>query len=628
MHYLPRLSLLLVLVSAVLCGCVTGGPTAVVEEGIARGAIITDPEPTPAARLAAVELQHHIALITCATLPIVHPGERVRGTRLLVGESEATRALGLRSEDFAPQEYLIRSRGRSIVLMGRDWEDTEANRREIGRTMTRSLADSRKKIPYGKTVGLDDAEEEPIELPGLYDDQSTCYAAYDFLERFCGVRWYGPTPLGVVTPEQPSLVIPATEIRRTPSLVYRHADGGGWPIIWEQWNHPTNDQRELFYHRMRFGGEKWVGNHSLSSYYDRFLVKNPDRPELFEEARPDFFAVGYENEGFWRQLCLTNPDVIAQVAQDARDYFDGKGIIGNQLACGDYFAVVPSDSNHWCQCDRCQAILEKGKSRAIKWTFGTGEASDYIFGFVNAVAREVAKTHPDKYIAALAYHVYSYPPTFPLEPNVAVAPCVQICYAYQKGVFANDAKFYREWIDRERGKRPMHLWNYFHHPMERALMGEWKCFPAFMPDVISEWVKRYHEDGIRGVFLCGIPQQFGYYLFMRTAFDADTDLQQTLDEFFSLYFGAAAEPMKRFYCRISEINAEEGAIGTSKEASWERLGTEERMKELGALMEEAVARASTDLEKRRVATWKKGVWDYMAKGRAQYVAEQAAKEVK
>jgi len=609
----------------------SGGAAAVtlVRDGKPTGAIVTAENPTPAARLAAKELQYHIREITGAVLPIKASGHDVKGARILVGESEATRKLGLQGENFQSQEYLIRIKDDTIILMGRDWLDTPANRAETGRGVMYSLVDTRKTIRYNVAVSRDDEPAEDIELPGLMDDQGTCYATYDFMERFCGVRWYGPSPLNIVIPSQKTLSVPETEIRRRPSLLHRYAPGGGWPILREQWSSYNDIQKDLFFRRIRFGGERWGCNHSFSSFRDRFLVKNPDRPELFERRRPEFFAVGWENEGFWRQLCMTNPDVIAQVVQEARDYFDGKGIKGRQLAVGDYFVVVPEDSDHWCKCDKCQAILEKGKSRDIKHTFGTGAASDYVFGFVNAVAKEVKKTHPDKYIATLAYHCYSYPPTFELESNVAVAPCVQLCYGYSPGVFKNDEKFYNEWIEEnKRSGRRLYVWNYFHHPMERALMGGWKCFPCFMPDVISEWVKRYARDGVRGYYLCGVPQQLGYYLYMQTAFNAETDYKALTDEFFTLYFGAAAEPMKKFYFRIAEINKEEGIIGNTEEDSWEKLGTRPRMEELGRLMEQAVASARTDVEKRRVATWKKGVWDYMVEGRREYVKKKRAYEQK
>ena len=52
------------------------------------------------------------------------------------------------------------------------------------------------------------------------------------------------------------------------------------------------------------------------------------------------------------------------------------------------------------------------------------------------------------------------------------------------------------------------------------------------------------------------------------------------------------------------------------------------MKELGALMDRAVELAGTDPERRRVETWKKGVWDYMAEGRREYVKKKQAYEKK
>lgn len=69
-------------------------------------------------------------------------------------------------------------------------------------------------------------------------------------------------------------------------------------------------------------------------------------------------------------------------------------------------------------------------------------------------------------------------------------------------------------------------------------------------------------------------------------------------------------------------------LGTTPEASWDRLGTEARMQELGELMDEAVRLAGTDVEQRRVATWKTGVWDYMVEGRQQFLERDADKDQK
>ena len=574
---------------------------ALVKDGKPVASIVTAANPTPSARLAALELQYHIRKITGAVVPIGTDREETAGTRILVGQSKETRALGIDADDFQPLEYLIQIRPATIVLIGRDWHDTQANREELGRsTYGDTLASYRHEIDYHKATGRSSEGARPIELPGLFDDQGTCYAAYDFLERYCGVRWYGPTELNVVFPSARTLTVSGHTIRRSRDLKHVHATGGSWPIINVQWNRPNADELNLYWRRMRLGGEKWAGNHTIH----RATVQS-----IFND--PEYQAKG---RGKGSQVCYTHPELIRKVAQVARDYFDGRDLPAGLKAMGDYFAVVPDDNASWCQCDRCRKVL--AVSRADKrgqGFFSNASSSYYIFNFINEVAKEVRKTHPDKFIAALAYASYAYPPkNLKLEPNICVAPCLHTCYGYDEATTANDMALYEAWLA-DKGRR-IYLWNYFHHPLEPAVIGKWNCFPCFEPDVISRVVKRYHRDGVRGVFLCGIGQQLDYYLYMQTAFNVETDGEKLIDEFFSRYFGAAGTPMKKFYYRIAAINRAEGVVGRTRELSWQRLGTPERMRELQGYIEQAVKLAGTELEKQRVNLWKTGVWDYMKTG--------------
>lgn len=598
-----------------------------VTDGKPNSIIVVSENPTPSANLASLELQYHIMKITGAVLPIKTDGEKITGskffsqsfstienreknpTRILVGESEYTRKLGIRGKDFSSQEYLIQFQADTIVLIGRDWQDTEENRKELGSdTYGRTLRALRHRIDYHKATEPNAQSKKIITLPGFFDEQGTCYSTYHFLEQFCGVRWYGPTELNVVFPARKTLTVHPNDIRRTPDLKHRHAIGGGWPIIKVQWNNPNSDELNLYWRRMRVGGEKWAGNHTIW----RNTVAS-----IFND--PEYQA---EGKGKGSQLCYTNPKLVQKVAQVARDFFDGKGLLEGLKAMGDYFAVVPDDNAAWCECNRCKEVLAISRQdNRGKGYFSNASNSYYVFNFVNEVAKEVRKTHPDKFIATLAYASYAYPPKgLELESNISVAPCLHTCYGYNKGTTENDMELYSLWVsDKE---RRIYLWNYFHHPMEPAVIQGWNCFPCFMPDVISHMIKRYHKDGVRGVFLCGIGQQLDYYLYMQTAFDLNTDYEELVDEFFTLYFGAAKEPMKQFYYRISEINREEGVVGANQKASWHRLGTDERMKELERYIDKAVSLASTDLEKKRVDTWKIGVWEYMEAGRNQFTKSE------
>ena len=91
-----------------------------VRNGTPAATILLAKEPTRAAQFAAFELQRHIQLISGATLPIMREPQSPQGIRILVGEGDATRALGLKNSDFRPQEYLIRFLPDGLLLMGRD----------------------------------------------------------------------------------------------------------------------------------------------------------------------------------------------------------------------------------------------------------------------------------------------------------------------------------------------------------------------------------------------------------------------------------------------------------------------------------------------------------------------------
>jgi len=92
-----------------------------------------------------------------------------------------------------------------------------------------------------------------------------------------------------------------------------------------------------------------------------------------------------------------------------------------------------------------------------------------------------------------------------------------------------------------------------------------------------------------------------------------------------LYFGPAGDPLKQFYLRLEAIACDPANYPEPyyrrdgidwKKVAWERLGTPERMTELGNLITEAGQRTQTETEKQRVALWRNALWDWMSQGRA------------
>ena len=580
-----------------------------VQDGEPLATIVTAPNPTKSTQLAVAELQYHVEKITGTTLPVAFDEGPCSGARVLVGESRATRALGLQNDDFKPQEYLIRCKPGLIVLMGRD-------------------QDNRDRLDY----------TDPATFPNLFEEQGTCRAVYDFLERCCEVRWYLPTELGLVCPKTATLQINPTEVRRSPHMKYRWVGDCPFPsdlcgdTVAESAPPPLSRREQLlFRHRHRLGGQRYRANHSFGGYYGRFLFDHPD-----------WFAQGYE--GRPPQMCYTNPGFIAQVVQDARDYFDGKPVHPGAVAFGDYFALVPMDGNRWCRCTDCQGWINRSAKRAIKAEqFSNDSASEYIFSFVNSVAKEIMTSHPEKHLAALAYADYAYPPvTLKLQPNVSVQMCLHARNVHDTSLQKNDARLLAEWA-KESLERPKYLWLYYCFPslaaVRPAISGDkqqWRCFPGFFAHSIPEQMKSYVDAGVQGIYyqpsyLAGgdsggrslqqspLLDQLEFYVTWKLADDPSLDGNQMIDEFFVRYYGNASTPMKKVYETIEKIYAAPAPSHQNEQYAWTRLGTEKTMAKLDTLMNEARMAAQTKVEKQRVALFDKGIWRYMLAGRKAYL---------
>ncbi len=582
--------------------------------------IVVAAQPTDAAAFAAQELQQHVEKITGAVLPIKSDAEKVAGPRILVGAGAAAAKLGVEPSGLKDQEYWIRFVGDSLLLLGRD-----------APARTHVVA-----APRWATFSQNDR----LPPPAWNQPQATSYAVHDFLERCCGVRWYGPGDLEMVVPKTPTLTVPSRDIRRRPAFPYRAGgpQGAYGPVAVELANHAGGAEQALLWARLRLGGEDYSCNHSFYGFYDRFWAKNPQCPQLFVAAHPDWFAQGQAAGGASRpgQMCYNNEGFIGQVVRDARRWFDKRELSPGSWGASASYALVPMDDDQWCKCPACQAQLRLDERKKTEH-FSNGVASDYWFGFVNKVAREVAKTHPDKRIATIAYWEYAdYPQRVRLEPNVSVQMCLHVRNWWAPGMEENDLRFYRDWVGREKG-RPLYLWLYYCFPQEIAMGGGFREFPGFSAHTLDRQWKMFARDGIRGAYLNGIGEQVDFYATAKLMDDPTLDIDQLLDEFFRRYYGAAAAPMKRLYLRIESIYSDPANypeevqknrnkhFHQTEEMAWKYLGTEARLAELGALMDEATRAAATDVEKRRVALFRKGVWDHMTAGRRQYLAKTRKK---
>ncbi|RMG76100.1 MAG: DUF4838 domain-containing protein, partial [Bacteroidetes bacterium] len=254
----------------------------------------------------------------------------------------------------------------------------------------------------------------------------TLYAVYDFLETDCGVRWYMPGDIGRVAPKKQTLSFKPQQRRFCPWTYYRIIGGGSWGRAGDPGKidlygmarytkyAPIRDNI-LYTLRTRRGGEAYSVCHSVYDYYKCFGKKHPD---WFVNNTP----------GPKVQLKYSKPEVVKQVIKDAYDFFSlppGLRRFGNKISqaasvsAGNFFSVMPLDNRDYGK--ECMPPLQPERQGKH---YGSGVASNYIFAWVNKVAKAVRKKYPGAWISTAAYAGMFEPSDFNMEPNVAVTVCM------------------------------------------------------------------------------------------------------------------------------------------------------------------------------------------------------------
>ena len=137
-----------------------------VNNGQPASTIIVAKQPTTTAVYAATELQSDLKQITGATVPIATDDQSVTGTRILVGDSLATQALGYQASSFGPQQYTIGYQSDTLVLEGNDNAD-----HALAGTLTGTPASVTGK--FGNALEFDGSDAVAMPNSGFSDTAGT-----------------------------------------------------------------------------------------------------------------------------------------------------------------------------------------------------------------------------------------------------------------------------------------------------------------------------------------------------------------------------------------------------------------------------------------------------------------------
>jgi hypothetical protein len=523
-----------------------GAEAFLVEDGQARAEIVIAEQPQRAVRLAAHELQTFVEKISGAKLPIATQPTADMPVQVYVGRSAHTDRLKVTAEGLKAGAYRMVSGNHWLVLLGEDTEFTPIepwakNNSEIVNGKVQGEWEKIVGQPWGvpgilmykhqlgvpATVGRPTAEP-PSAKPARwqlweYDERGSFNAVNGFLQRL-GVRWYMPGELGEVVPAARSIALPKLDETVRPDIAMRrfHFPFG-----------VVGNETAMWLMRLK--------TRDPFDIQDAHGLDRMTSSQAVYDAHPDWFALYGGKRRFDlkenNQLCYSNEELFRATIGYVRAQFDHYKLNAVSVMPPDGYTAI-------CQCPLCAGKDSPERDKR-------GLLSDYVWDFVNRVAREVRKTHPDKKVLNCAYGVYSLPPLkiAKLEPNVVVSIVGGRVPFNNKPAQQEEYRKLREnWL----GKTDNPLIDFENYPFtDRG----W-YLPAFTPHTLGSSINalKGHFQGedislsVYGLEKAGLGLNHFLVYFSACMYwgGREQDVDAIFREYCTLFYGPAAEEMRAF----------------------------------------------------------------------------------
>ena len=515
-----------------------------VENGQAKAEIILAADPPRTTRMAARELQMYLQKISGAELAIVEQPSTAGLVPIFVGQSPHTEKLGITTEGLSDGAYRIVSGENWLALIG---DDTNFTPIEPWPRSNADIAGGKMQAAWDEITGehwgyphsqlhkhysgsnslFGTPDEQLTNKDGninvwTYDERGSFNAVCGFLRDQLGVRWYMPGEIGEVYPDKAT--IPLAEIDQTVQ--------------------PDFPMRILNFRTSVYGHDAmmWGFRLGIRQPWGRQAAHGLDRMtqnEHYLTTKPEWFALyggkRHSQPGQrLNQLCYSNEELFNEAVRFARMQFDHYDM--------DAVSIMPPDGyTAICQCELCEGKDEPERG-------SRGALSNYVWDFVNRVAKEVGKTHPDKLISNCAYGIYTQPPTNieKLEPNI------QVIIVGGRRPTSED----REELRQLRGgwarltDRPIEIFENYPFTARGFYL------PAYIPAVLGESINET-KGSSRGEDVW-LSMQFGedaigynHFLIYFTARmywgGKEKDAAAMFDEYCENFYGPAAAKMRTFF---------------------------------------------------------------------------------
>lgn len=361
--------------------------------------------------------------------------------------------------------------------------------------------------------------------------RGTMYGVMAFLENEFGCRWY--TPVVKVIPPKRAYRFYSLDHSESPGIDVRNDFYYlAFDPVWAARNKINGRHSGGTSVQVQPGGvESYWRVHTF--YYfmpsEEFFDDHPEYYSLIDGKRIADQAESWSERG---QLCLSHPEVLKIITERVRKQM--REHPGHMI-----YSVSQNDWRNPCQCDKCQAIVNK---------FG-GEESGIIVWFVNKVAQAIEQEFPDKYIGTLAYqYTRSAPHDIKPRNNVVIRLCpIEACVAHALEKCPKNESFMKDmkaWSDIS---PQLFIWDYVVN-FARYIMP----YPNFK--VLQPNIQTFQHNKAIGIMEQGAYQDRGgefselkAYIIAKLLWDPYCDVESVIDDFMAGFYGRAGTFIREYF---------------------------------------------------------------------------------
>ncbi len=454
-------------------------PVTLVRDGKALGPIVVMHKAAGAR-----DLQTYIRKATGVELRIVE--NKLAKPAIVLGDCPEAAALGLDSSKMPPEGFAIRTTADHVFIVG-------ANTAKTG--------------------------------------NGQLWGAYEFLERFVGMRWYFPratedgSEIGQSIPKLTELAVPSVWIEDAPAFRLRE--------IWPPMSNPWQGSGIMLGPIQTFlrGGNSWPV---------RIKVHAPDwsRDEALKQSRPEVFQLREDGSRQFNVLCYGNPRTLETYLEGVANFVAGKKPVYAPISPAKAITVSPADVELACYCADCRKLWD---DRGGQY----GGASKVMASFVDRLGREVEKRWPevDFTVIYLPYLNYTAAPDgYKFSGNVEVQIAGMPGLAAYKEPAIREAE--QRNIDRwaEISDRKIQNWHYSAWPAN-------KTKAAYHYPHVAKRFYLENRDKTIGTFINGEynhwpRQHISLYCWQKVLWNPEFDVDAAIDEFCKRMFGSASATMR------------------------------------------------------------------------------------